>query len=395
MRLVLARDKGAGETKTMKKPSNRAMRFAAALLFLPVWAQQPGQLPPAPPPQQQSAEQDAAQTQGSDTGKSTFTSTVKIVLAPTTVMDRAGNIIGGLNVRDFKLYDNDKLQSLSTDVSVHPISIVVAVQANSSVTEALPKIQKIGSILGDLVVGGNGEAAVVAFDHRMRVMQDFTADSAKISDAMKKIKPGSSTSAMIDAVQYSINMLRKRPDDHRRVVLLISETGDKGSEGHAREVLDAAQFNNVVIYTVNISHLITALTDKGMPPPPSPIPPEATVGHPGAAMTPTTISQNRDLGNYIPAFVEIFKGVKGVFVANPAQVFTRFTGGREYAFMKQDTLESDLVHLGQELHNQYLLSYQPNNLAEGGYHKIQVVVDRPDLEVRTRPGYWKASEPGR
>jgi hypothetical protein len=46
------------------------------------------------------------------------------------------------------------------------------------------------------------------------------------------------------------------------------------------------------------------------------------------------------------------------------------------------------------LHNQYLLSYQPNNLSEGGYHKIQVVVDRPDLEVRTRPGYWKATEPG-
>lgn len=370
------------------------MKFLAALLLLPVWAQQPGQLPPVPP-KEPSQQQAPAQQRDVDPTSSDFSSTVKIVLAPTTVMDKSGDVVGGLNVRDFKLYDNDKLQRLSTDVSIHPLSIVVAVQANSAVTEALPKIQKIGSIVGDLVVGGTGEAAVLAFDHRMRVIQDFTSDSAKISDAMKKIKPGSSTSAMIDAVQTSINMLKKRPADHRRVVLLISETGDRGSEGHAREVLDAAQFDNVVIYTVNISHLVTELTDKGMPPAPSPIPAEDQVGHPGAAMTPTTLSQNRDLGSFIPAFVEIFKGAKGIFVPNPAQVFTRFTGGREYSFIKQDTLESDLIRLGQELHNQYLLSYQPNNLTEGGYHKIQVVVDRSDLEVRTRPGYWKASEPGR
>jgi VWFA-related protein len=387
----------------MAKISNRAMRFVAALLFLPVWAQQqPGQLPTRQPGQLPSLAPQASperippqQRQDTpDTGTTTFRSTVKVVLAPTTVMDRSGNVIGGLNVTDFKLYDNDKLQRLSTDVSFHPISIVVAIQANSTVSEILPKIQKIGSVIGDMVVGGNGEAAVLAFDHRMRVIQDFTNDSAQISDAFKKVKPGSSTSAMIDAVQYSINMLRKRPDDHRRIVLLISETGDKGSEGHVREVLDAAQIYNIVIYSVNISHVVSLLTDKGMPPAPSPIPPTATVGHPGAPMTPTTISQNRDLGNFVPAFVEIFKAAKGIFVSNPAEVLTRFTGGREYSFIKQEALESDLVHLGQELHNQYLLSYQPNNLSEGGYHKIQVVVDRPDLEVRTRPGYWKATEPG-
>jgi hypothetical protein len=37
------------------------------------------------------------------------------------------------------------------------------------------------------------------------------------------------------------------------------------------------------------------------------------------------------------------------------------------------------------------LSYSPNNQIEGGFHEIRVVVNRPNLEVRTRPGYWVAT----
>ncbi len=366
--------------KMMTRTSNIALRLAlvAAIGVLPAIPQEP-----AKPETKPKAEEEP---------EINFRQTLKLVLAPTTVTDKNGDVITGLTVADFKLYDNDKKQELGNDVSVHPISIVVAVQANNEVGEILPKIQRVGSVIGDLVVGGNGEAAVVAFDHRIRTIQDFTSDSGKISDAMKKIKPGSSTSAMIDAVGAGVNMLKKRPEDHRRIILLISETNDKGSEGRAREIMREAQLHNVVVYTVNISHVVAELTQKAIPPAPSPIPPEATVGRPGVAMNPTTISQNRDLGSFIPVFEDIFKAGKGVFISNPATVFTKFTGGKEYPFVKLEGLESDLVRLGQELHNQYLLSYSPNNLSEGGYHKIQVVVSRPNLEIRTRPGYWTAGE---
>jgi hypothetical protein len=39
------------------------------------------------------------------------------------------------------------------------------------------------------------------------------------------------------------------------------------------------------------------------------------------------------------------------------------------------------------------LSYSPNNQTEGGFHEIKVIVNRPNLEVRTRPGYWVAARP--
>ncbi len=353
-------------------PWSTRLSFAAAMVLMPALAQKP------------------PSTEGDTTEP--IRATVSVVLAPTTVTDRSGNLITGLSSDDFKLLDNDKPQILSKDVSVHPISMVVVVQANNAVTDALPKIQKIGSVVGDLVVGDNGEGAVIEFDHRIRTVVDFTNDSAQISDAFKKIKPGSSTSAMIDAVSEGIRMLQTRPPERRKVILLISETGDYGSENHAREVLTQAQFANVVIYTVNISHLVTELTRPAMPPAPPAIPTTATAVPAGKPLTPTSISTNRDVGDFIPGFEEIFKGVKGIFVANPAEVFTRFTGGRQFSFVKQDTLERALVQLGQELHNQYLLSYHPSNLNEQGYHHIQVIVDRAALQVRTRPGYWSAGQ---
>ena len=130
-----------------------------------------------------------------------------------------------------------------------------------------------------------------------------------------------------------------------------------------------------------------------MPPRPDPIPATAQHIPAGGAQTPTTMEQLHNNGNYIPMFVEIFKGAKSLFVDDPLDVLTRYTGGKEYSFLSQKTLDRAVEALGQEIHNQYLLSYSPNNQEEGGFHEIRVVVNRPGLEVRTRPGYWVAARP--
>jgi hypothetical protein len=56
-------------------------------------------------------------------------------------------------------------------------------------------------------------------------------------------------------------------------------------------------------------------------------------------------------------------------------------------------LDREVAQLGNELHSQYLLTYSPNNQAEGGYHHIVVEVNKPGLTVRTRDGYWLAAKP--
>lgn len=317
--------------------------------------------------------------------------TVNVVIAPTTVRDKNGNFVDGLQLQDFQLYDNNKLQKITADVRDEPLSLVIAVQKSSNLNDILPKVQRVGSMLNDLIAGQDGEVAIVAFDHRIQVVQDFTNETQKVSEAMKRIVPGSSQHAVIDAEMQAIRMLRNRPRDRRKILLLIAEKRDRGSEAHLREALTEAQFANVAIYTIDISSTVATLTSRGMPPPPPSIPTTAQHMPAGAAVTPTTVDQNYYNGNYIPVFVDIFKAVKSLFVDDTLDVFTRFTGGKEYAFVSERSLEKAVQGISEELHSQYMLSYSPNNPAEGGFHEIRVVVNRPNLEVRTRPGYWVAS----
>ena len=318
---------------------------------------------------------------------------VTVVIAPTTVLDKGGNYINGLSVDDFKLFDNGKPQRITQDVGYLPLSLVVAVEASSMLGDILPKIQTIGVMVSNLVVGQNGEAAVLAFDHRIRTMQDFTDDPGKIQAAMKSINPGSSSSRMIDTVMQAVRMLKARPNNRRRVILMVSEKRDRASENHTRDALNDAQFANVSIYSIDISHLMAQFTGKAEPPRPNPIPATATHVPGGGVQTPTSVDIQQNSGNVIPLFVEIFKATKSLFVDDPLDVFTRFTGGKEYSFISQKSLERAVTAVGEEIHSQYLLSYNPNNLKEGGFHEIRVEVNRPRLEVRTRPGYWIAAQP--
>ena len=67
---------------------------------------------------------------------------------------------------------------------------------------------------------------------------------------------------MIDATVEAVRLLKARPNNRRRIILIISEKRDKSSEGRLREALTAAQFANVSIYSIDISHLMAQLSAK-------------------------------------------------------------------------------------------------------------------------------------
>lgn len=326
-----------------------------------------------------------------------FRTGVNVVVAPTVVTDKEGNFVDGLQPHQFRLLDNGKLQDIKVDVTWAPISMVVAIQANATTEPVLPKIKKIGPLFEGLVVGEQGQVAILAFDHRLQVLQDFTSDTEKLKAALEKLKPGGTMSCMVDAVIASARMLRKQPPGRRRILLLISETRDQGSEGRVREALTDLQFENISVYSVNINRLVGTLLAKPQPPRPDPIPPTARNYPGGVPPTPSAAAQMSgnatNSANFVPLFVEIFKQVKGLFIDNPVEVFTSYTGGREHSFMTQADLERAISAIGRELHSEYIITYKPNNMEEGGYHEIQVTIPgREDLKIRTRPGYWMAAK---
>ncbi len=332
-----------------------------------------------------------------------FRATVNVVTAPVTVTDRSGSYITDLEPSDFRLFDNGKPQDIKVDVSYIPISLVVAIQCSWNTESVLPKVRQIGPLLQGLVTGEQGEVAILAFDHRIQHLQDFTTDGDLISKAVESLKTGSTSSRMIDAVTEGIRMLARQPGNRRRILLLISETRDRASEGRLRDALTLAQLNNVLIETVNINRLVTTFTAKPLPPRPDPLPPGSRPLPPNVPPTPETTRQwtlgASNSANFIPVFVEIFKQVKAIFVENPAEVFTKYTGGQEHAFITERDLERSIQDIGAELHSQYLLSYNPDNKMDAGFHEITVqVVDklgrpRRDVKIVTRPGYWMAAIP--
>jgi hypothetical protein len=52
-------------------------------------------------------------------------------------------------------------------------------------------------------------------------------------------------------------------------------------------------------------------------------------------------------------------------------------------------LEQAIQLVSEEVHRQYLLSFEPKGGEPGQFHAIRVAVNnRPDLQAKTRAGYW-------
>ncbi|HXS97044.1 MAG TPA: VWA domain-containing protein [Candidatus Limnocylindrales bacterium] len=326
-----------------------------------------------------------------------FSMTIQNVVVPAIVFDHDGHSVAGIRPDEFHLYDNGKEQNIHVDEAFIPISMVVAVQANEEVTDILSQVNKIGTLISPLILGNQGEAAVVAFDHRIRTIQDFTSDPDKISLAVQKLYPGSSSSRLIDAVEESTRMLRTRPRNRRRILLLISEARDMGSEARGRETLMSLELSNITVYFVPMSNLLAKLTAPPKEPRPDNLPP-AMHPMPGVApATPTTVMQtygtDGNSAQFVPLITEIFKDAKAIFKAPPAQLFVQATGGSEFSFYGRRALEQVVQKIGAELHSDYTISYDPNNKLEGGFHQIQIVVSgHPEVKrVQARPGYWLAA----
>jgi VWFA-related protein len=329
---------------------------------------------------------------------------VDYVSTPAWVYDRDGSTISGLQPNQFRLFDNGKEQNIQVDVSFTPISLVICIQANAHVEGMLPQIRKIGNMIKPLLVGDQGQVAVIKYDHRILPIQEFTNDSDKIAEAIAKITPGSSSNRMIDAVSAATQMLRRQPRNRQKIILLLGETRDVSSEMRLRSALMDIQVSNVTFYAVDMSRFMTTLTSRPDPGRQENRPPALA----GAATlpsmvpaTPTTVAQaNGGSGNagraeFIPLLVELFRDAKAIFKANPVEAFTKATGGMEFGFHSQRTLEDAIQRLGEQLHSNYMVSYSPNNRDMAGWHDIRVdIPGRRDVaKVQTRPGYWLGAGP--
>ncbi len=327
-----------------------------------------------------------------------FLEDIDEVTVPLTVRSHKGDYIHDMIQEDFTIYDNDVKQDIAGfDISFLPISMVICVQTSDRVEGILGDIRESAYLFTELVLGQNGEAAVLTFDSRVRLLTDFTNDTRKIEKALRSIRTGTSAVALADATYSAIRMLLQRPETHHKIIVVISESQNNGSRIGLGESLRTAQLYNMVVYAVRLSTLSARLRRKPEVKPPN-IPPGVIVRPtmPGTPATPTTRQQSTYsiTPNMIPIVIDLVRGAKNLVFNNPLEILADGTGGRDFSPRTSSGVEDSIIRIGEDIRSQYRLSYRPNNLNELGiYHRIRVEVPYEKLRVRHRMGYFHGPTP--
>jgi VWFA-related protein len=328
---------------------------------------------------------------------------VSLVNTPVAVRDTRGEMVHNLDAHDFQVSDNGVAQQISHfDLGGDPLSLVILMETSSRIAPLLPEIRKTGILFTQTVMGPAGEAAVVGFNDSVDKLQDFTTNGDLIENTIAHLGQGTSGSKLYDAMAVGVEMLSGRPQataenpGHRRVLLLLSEATDAGSEVKLGEVLRQAQLANVTIYSVGLSTTRAELQAKPKdtrphvtPPGTFPLPPQ-----PGVPQTPT--SEENRYGNIdlMAAAVWAVQHIHDQVKDHALEVAATATGGAHLATFKDRSIEKAIDEIGGELHSQYSISYTPTGTDAIGYHEIKIVVIRKDaknLKVRARPGYYLAA----
>ncbi len=207
-------------------------------------------------------------------GQETIRSESRLVIVPVTVMSGKHGYVTGLGEGDFELLDDGIPRPIRVDVAgtaVAPISLVIALQTCGISAAALAKVRKVGAMIQPLITGDGGEAALIGFDDDVHLIQDFTSDAGVLVDAFDSLKGRSSGSRarMLDAVELAARMLAARRPDGRRVLLLISESRDRGSRTKLDVAVNTVQQEGITVYAATYSAYLTPFTAKpsDLPPP--------------------------------------------------------------------------------------------------------------------------------
>jgi VWFA-related protein len=310
---------------------------------------------------------------------------VSEVALPVTFLDGIGDFVTDIERPEVTLSDNKVVQKIQNfEVAYRPISMVILVDTSTRMEGVLPNLRSAGILFTSLVMGETGEAALLTYDQSVDVKQEFTTNGDLIEKGFKNLRTGGSESRLTDGVFRALGLVTNRKEDRRRVVVILGEGKDLGSESRKSQALREAQLANVSIYAVELS-AFKAMAKRPLPETTTPAIPEAARPHePGVPLG----SQGGVVGfNMWPALVESTRAVKGMLWEHPLKNYTGGTGSDHINATSNKAVEDAVQRIGKELHSQYWISYAPNNLRAQEFHSIELKVGRPGVKARYRPGY--------
>jgi Ca-activated chloride channel family protein len=288
---------------------------------------------------------------------------VNLVDVLLTVLNRRNKLVPDLEKKDFRVFDDNASQEIRyfSKQSDLPLRIGMLLDTSNSIRDRLKFEQDAANnFLFSVLRRNKDEAFLMSFDDEPQVLQGFTGDTGQLRDQILRTRAGGGTAvydAIIEACTRELSHPPRPPGDQpdvvRRVMILISDGEDNLSTHTRTEAIEMAQRTSVVIYTISTSIQWVTLDD----------PSKERTGNRKYHLTD---------GDKI------------------LQQLAEETGGRAFYPYHVDDLDQSFQDIGEELRNQYTLSYNPTNHGiDGKYHKIRIETpEHPGYQVNARRGYF-------
>ena len=336
--------------------SLRLAALATLLAAAPLLRAQEAPSPGGPPP---ASDAPAQPIQNDDT--QTLKVNVNLVNVLFSVRDKNG-FITNLHKDDCQIYEDKELQTIKnfTQEKKLPLTIGILLDTSGSQTNVLPLEQQAGAEFLKDVLTPKDEAFLISFDINVDLLADYTNSPGQLRRAMDKasINTGAGTGSvtgngtprgtlLYDAVYLAAHD-KLRQEAGRKVLIVLTDGGDQGSQETLKSATEAAQKANALIYVILIA-------DSG------------------------------GFGNFQIGFSG----------AGEMERLAKDTGGRVINVGNNGRkLQEAFDQIQDELRTQYLASYTPTNLKlDGGFRTLNITCGK-GYKVQTRKGYYAMADTG-
>jgi Ca-activated chloride channel family protein len=276
-----------------------------------------------------------------------FRTKVSLVHVIASVKNKQGELVGALQKSDFHVFDNGAEQEIAVfeRQTSQPLSVSLLIDASGSTAKDLKyETDSATRFLHALLSEGNPNdaAALYSFDDQVREVRHFTHNYPSL-DAALKLVHGSGGTSLYDAIYLASRDIETRQG--RKVLVVISDGGETTSSMDVQAALKEAQLADAVVYPV--------------------------------VVLPITNEAGRNTGGE-HALIFMAQG----------------TGGRTFFPSYGKELDKTFADIITELRTQYYLGYYPRGvpLTKNPFHKLEVRVASPDLQVSARNGYYGEAE---
>lgn len=313
----------------------------------------------------------------------------RVVLVDTIVTDKHGEYLHGLTAKDFRLWEDNKEQTILSvgsergTAASQPRYLVVFF-APMEAAERIFARQALSGFI-DANAEANRRIAVVSYNGGLRINQNFTDDASRLKAAAATAMSSEVTTGITDSTAFdTLRALEVLAGNlgvlpGRKMIVFVSGGLSQSSvqKDELTSAVEACNKSDVAVYPIDIRPLLSgvaaAKAGRQFDNPVGGYP----VGRRGAA---GPQGQRADAEANVP----------DAGVANQQVLFrlARETGG--FIIANSSELQAGLQKIGAEQSEYYVLSFTPAETKQGSCHTIRVKVDRSGAAVRARADYCES-----